>query len=350
MSFLNKVSDRERSQFANSLSVMLTSGIAVDLALTILAEQATSVYFKQAVTNVAQEVQNGSLLSVAFRKEEKAFNSIFVSLITAGEQSGTLRENLTFLAAWFERSADLRREVDGATLYPKLVFSAALLLGGGLSFFILPRLVPLFSQLDVELPLVTEILLASSVFIQSQWGWCLLGVSMAILFVKFLKRFVVVRRFLDTIKITIPFIGPILMEYQLALLTQLFATLLHSGLPITQAIEVVHDAVPNIRFKESIHAMRTNVQAGKALSQAMSDYKKLYPQMCVGIVSVGEQSGTLSESFTFLSDFYSKEVHAKAKKLPTIIEPILLVFIALIVGMVALAIVLPIYKLTGSIT
>jgi len=349
MSIFNKVSAQDLAQFANNLSVMLKSGIAIDQALETLVEQTRSPYFKKSIVNVSESIHNGSLLSVAFSNERKVFGDIFVSLIAAGEESGTLRENLTFLADWFERSADLKREVSGATLYPKLVFSATLLLGGSLAVFILPRLTPLFEQLDVDLPLITKVLLSVSMFLQTQWVWCILGTLLTLVIFILVKRLPKVRYFLDTLQISVPFIGPILLQYQLALLTQLFATLLHSGLTITRAIEVIHKAVPNHRFKESVVSMEQSVISGKTLSKAMKQYTRLYPAMCIGIVSIGEQSGTLSESFKYLTEFYTKEVKSKAKQLPTIIEPILLIFIALVVGMIALAIILPIYKLTGSI-
>ncbi|MFT7506908.1 MAG: type IV pilus assembly protein PilC [Acidimicrobiales bacterium] len=349
MGIFNKVSVQDQAQFANNLSVMLKSGITIDQALETLAELAASPYFKKSIMNVSESVRNGTLLSVSFSNERKVFGDIFVSLVAAGEESGTLRENLTFLADWFERAADLKREVDGATLYPKLVFGATVLLGGALAVLILPRLMSLFGRLDVELPLITKILLSVSTFLQAQWLWCILGVVMTVVFLAIIKRFPKVRYFLDTLQIYTPFIGPILLQYQLALMTQLFATLLHSGLPITQSIEVVRKAVPNQRFKESVTTMEQSAVSGKTLSQAMKQYPRLYPAMCIGIVSVGEQSGTLSDSFGYLTEFYTKEVKAKAKQLPTIIEPILLIFTAMVVGMVALAIILPIYKLTGSI-
>ena len=349
MGIFTKVSGQDRAQFANNLSVMLKSGIPIDQSLLTLADQANSSYLKKAITSVSDDVKNGTLLSVAFAKEEKAFGAIFVSLIAAGEESGTLRENLSFLADWFERSADLTREVKGAILYPKLVLSASLLLGGALSVFILPRLIPLFSQLDVELPLITRALMAASVFLQTKWIWCVLVCIGAFFLFRVLNRLATVRRLLDRVQLFLPFIGPILVQYQLALITQLFATLLHSGLPITRAIGVVEEAISNTYFKESIEAMERNVVAGRVLSEALIAYPKLYPKMCIGIVSVGEQSGALADSFSYLSQYYTKQVKSKAKQLPTIIEPLLLVFIAMIVGLVALAIVLPIYKLTGSI-
>lgn len=349
MSLFNKISAQERAHFANNLSVMLKSGVSINDCLVTLATQADSKRFGKAIGDVAVAIEQGEILSAAFAKHEQVFSPIFVNLIKAGEQSGTLQENLTFLATWFERSSDLKRDVDGATLYPKLVLSAALLLGGSLSIFILPRLIPLFGQLDVELPLITKVLLSVSVFVQTQWFLSLIVIAVLFTVIKFITKIFVVRKFLHTAYLKLPVMGPILVEYQLALIMQLLATLLRSGLPISEAIDIAHDVAPNIRFKESIHTMGEKVRVGVGISKAMTEYKNLYPPLCQNIVSVGEQSGTLADSFEYLADHYTREVKAKAKRLPTIIEPLLLIFIAMIVGLVALAIVLPIYKLTGSI-
>lgn len=349
MLFFNRISAQERSEFANNLSVMLKSGITIDSALSSLAKQTKSPYFKKAIENVESDIARGIMLSKAFEKEVKVFSPIFVSLIAAGEQSGTLQENLTFLADWFERSADLTREVKGATLYPKLVLGAALLLGSGLGVFILPRLIPLFEQLDVELPLITRVLLATTVFLQTYWFWCIIGLVSLGIVCFLLTRIYIVKRFIHSLQISMPFLGPIIGQYQLALITQLFATLLRSGLPIINAMVIIEAATPNVRFKESIKAMQQEVTKGRVLSNIMARHTRLYPPMAVNIVSVGEQSGTLADSFAYLSAYYTKEVKAKAKRLPTIVEPLLLIFIALVVGLIALAIIVPIYEITGSI-
>lgn len=349
MGFFTGVTIQDRADFANSLSVMLKSGMPINEALLSLSEQTTSRSLKSAIVRVYTDVGQGSLLSQAFARETKRFDPILVSLVRAGEASGTLQENLAFLADWFTRSADLKREVDGATLYPKLVLGAAIFLGGGLAVFILPRLVPLFGQLDVELPLITTLLLLLSVFLQEMWLWCVLSLVAIAVMLKILLKNSIVQRFVHSAAISVPFIGPILKQYQLALLSQLFATLLRSGVPISEALVIVQDAVPNIVYRESLSALRVHITSGTTLTHAMHEFPSLYPKLYVGILAVGEQSGTLSDSFTYLAEHYSKEVKAMAKRLPTVIEPLLLICIAGIVGLVALAIILPIYKLTGSI-
>jgi len=165
MFFFNKISSQEKVDFTKNLAVMLKSGIAINEALASSADQTKSKVFSKVIYKVKSEIEMGASLSESFAKEENVFGGVFISLLKAGEASGTLEENLSFLADWLERDHDLRQEINAATLYPKFVFTATFLLGGGLSVYILPKLVPLFDQLRVELPLTTRMLLAFSLFV-----------------------------------------------------------------------------------------------------------------------------------------------------------------------------------------
>ena len=267
-----------------------------------------------------------------------------------GESSGTLEENLSFLADWLERDHDLRQEIKAATLYPKFIFGATFLLGGGLSIYILPNLVPLFDQLRVELPFTTRMLLAFSLFIQKFWFLVFAGIIFLIVGFIFLNKIKSVRRFSHLLYIKMPFVKGLVMSYQLALVSQLFFTLFKSGLPISEALAITSEAATNTHYQESIQQIKDRVGKGTTLSQAMSKYSKLYPKNMIGIIATGEKSGTLDTSFDYLSEFYSKEVRNKTKKLPTTIEPVLLVFIAIVVGFVALSIISPIYELTQGLS
>lgn len=350
MSLFSSISTQGRVDFAKSLAIMLKSGIAIDEALTSLAEQSESPKFKKIILKVRTDIENGLPLSVAFGREKQTFGPIFVSLVKAGEESGTLQANFVFLADWLSRNADLQREVAAATLYPKLVFGAATLLGSCLAIFILPKLVPLFGQLNVELPLITRILLAISLYLQTYWFISAIGLFFFGTLLFFSNRVYKIRKIYHYSYIHMPFMGILLRNYQLALITQLFGMLLQSGISINESVDIVSEAVTNIQYKEAIKEIQSSIVKGNSLSMSMEKHLNLFPRLFISIVSVGEKSGTLVNSFEYLSEYYTKEVNTQAKKLPTIIEPILLIFIAMMVGFVALAIIMPIYKLTGSIT
>ncbi len=345
---MSKISSQEQVDFANNLAIMLKSGIAINESLGSLAEQAKSKKFKEILQRIKNKAEKGTALSEAFLEEEGAFGGVFVSLIKAGEASGTLEDNLSFVADWLERNNDLKREMSAAMLYPKIVLAATFLLSGGLTVFILPRLAPLFQNLRVELPITTRILMAVSLFIQEFWLAVFLGIAGIIIAFILLNRLYAVKRFLHSIYIKMPFLGNLLVDYELALISKLLSTLFRSGVSMTESLSVTSGAVLNLRYRESISKMREKVLSGTTLSGAMEEYRGLYPKNFISIVSVGEKSGTIEKSFEHLTQFYSKEVSNKTKKLPTVVEPLLLIFIGLIVGFVAMSIIMPIYEITRS--
>lgn len=347
---LGSISIQHRVDFAKNLAIMLRSGIAINDALTSLGEQSESSRLRRIIFKVRDDIENGTSLSAAFAKEVHVFGQIFVSMIKAGEQSGTLQGNLQFLSDWLSRSADLKREVSAATLYPKMVFGASVVLGGGLAVFILPMLVPLFTGLDVELPLLTRVLLALSLFVQEYWFWCIVGTIAAIAALIYSNTFAPVKFLFHLLYIRMPFLGKLMRQYQLALITQLFATLLKSGLSLNESVEIVSQAATNVHYQNALREVKSATEKGTTLSETMRDFPQMFPVIAVNIIAIGEKSGTLSNSLDYLSDFYTKEVNVQVRKLPTIIEPLLLIFIAVIVGFVALAIIMPIYELTGNIS
>jgi len=350
INIFSKISSQEKVDFTKNLAVMLKSGIAINEALTSLGDQVKSKVFSKIIYKVRSEIEMGTSLSESFAKEERTFGTVFISLLKVGEASGTLQENLTFLADWLERDQDLRQEIKAATIYPKFIFGATFLLGGALAVYILPNLIPLFDQLRVELPLTTKILLAFSLFVSKFWVLVLLGIVGIITLFILLNRLKRVRRFFHLLYIKMPFMGSLMIDYQLALISQLFFTLFKSGLPISESLSITAEAATNIHYQESIEKMENRVAGGITLSKAMADYPKLYPKNVINIIATGEQSGTLDTSFSYLAEFYSKELKNKVKKLPITIEPALLVFIAVMVGFIALSIIMPIYQLTRGLT
>lgn len=350
MRIFSHITLQDKVDFAKNLSIMLMTGIPINEALKTLAEQTTSPQFCAVIKKLSKQIENGTPLSDALAKEPRVFDQVFVGMVRAGEASGTLQNNLEFLAVWFSRSADLKREVSAAMLYPKLVFGASFLLGGALAVFILPRLVPLFASLHVELPIITRILLAFALFLQNYWYIALVGVVLLVILIRYTNRIERVRSFYHTIFIRMPFLGALARYYQLALVTELSATLLRSGLSLNETMRIVSRAATNVHYMHALEHMSRGAEQGSPISESMVRHMDLFPQITLSIVSVGERSGTLVRSFEYLSEFYTKEVNALTKKLPTIIEPILLILIAVIVGFVALAIIMPIYELTGSLS
>lgn len=348
MIFFERVSAQELVDFAKNLTIMLKSGIPINVALASLAEQTRSKSFRGTLDRVKTSVEQGVSLTEAFSKEEKTFSSLFIAFLKAGEASGTLEESLSFLASWLEHNNDLRREMNTAIFYPKIILVITSLLGGVLAFVILPQLMPLFGQLGVDLPLATKLLLAFTEFVQKFWPLAFLSVVGFIAGFMFLNKAKPTKRFLHLIYLRIPVFGKLMTEYQLALICRLFTGLFKTGVPISESLALVSAAATNLRYQESLEKIGERVNEGTPFAVGLKDYPELYPRSLIGIVAVGEESGTVDNSFAYLAEFYSKEVQSKTKRLPLTLEPMLLVFIGLVVGFIALSIISPIYQLTSG--
>lgn len=345
----NKINQQEIVDFTKNLQIMLKGGISINEALQSLSQQTKSKHFRRAIFRAAKDVEMGSSFSSALEKERRIFGDIYISLIKAGEASGTLEDNLRYLNSWLERNNDLKKEISAAFMYPKIVLTIAFLVGGGLATIILPRLVPLFKNLRVELPPITKALIAVSVFLQNYWYAIFLGAALVIVGFILINKIKTVRSFLHAVYLKIPFFGNFISEYQLALISYLLHTLFKSGLAIQESVNIAAEASTNLKYKEAVFSIKERIIMGVSLSEAMRDYPNIFPLNFINIVAVGEKSGALDESFLNLADFYSKEVSDKTKKIPTVIEPILLLIIGVLVLMIALSIILPIYQLTRGI-
>ena len=328
---------------------MLEGGIPINEALTALQKQTKSKTLREALGRIEKKVEQGLSLASACEKERAAFDAISISLLRAGETSGNLEKNLLFLSGWMERQYTLAEDVKAAMLYPKIVLSATLLLGGWLAIFIIPKLVPFFRELRVELPLSTRILIGMSVFIEKFWLFVLVGIVAAVALFLFLRSVHGIRRFLDHFYLRLPIVGPLLVGYQLTFTAELFSTLLKSGLPLGETLAIISESSTNLYYKESLDHMRERILRGVNLSDAIADYPKLYPPTMLSIVAAGSKSGTLEKSFRYLADFFTQEVNQRTKRLPVVIEPLLLLIIGAIVAFIALSIISPIYDLINSL-
>ncbi len=343
------ISVQKRVDFANNLAVMLRSGITINESLGYIAEQEKSNTFKKTLYELKEELERGTALSEAFERKVNTFGDVFVSFLKAGEVSGRLEENLLFLSSWLERNNDLKRAISSALLYPKIIIAGTSVLGILITFLLLPRFVSIFESVDVELPITTKFMLGFMTFTRDNWLWILIAAIVLFVAYKFISRFKKFKRFMQWAQIRLPILGNIILTYHIAVVTQIFSSLFQSGLSISEIINVAARGAPTIQYRESIEQIGERIFAGVSISEALGDFPALYPKNFINIVHIGEKSGTLDDSFQYLSDFYSKDVFNRTRNLPTILEPLLLFFVGIVVGLLAFSVIFPMYKMISEL-
>ena len=344
ISFLDKLF------FTKHLAVMLKSGITVAEAIEAIADQTKSAKFHSILNQVSKEIANGQSLAKALKDQPKIFDLFYISLIEIGEQSGTLEESLNYLSIQLAKEYALRKKIQGALLYPAIVLTAITIVGIGMSLFVLPKLIDLFSSLNVKLPITTEILLFFANLMKTNGVPIILGFIALVFLFRILIKTSLIKPKWDRLILSFPIFGDLFQNEELTLLCRNLGIMLKSGLPITKALSIQYQATGNLVFKEYIGRIQKSVDKGKDIGDEISarHYSKFSP-IAVKMIAVGEKTGKLDEAFIYLGDFFEEEVDNSAKNLSVVLEPIILLVIGLLVGFVALAIISPIYDLTGSI-
>ncbi len=345
---LKKISTIDKVFLANNISVMIKAGLPLREAVATLQEQTKSKVFKKILEDIIKHLDNGESLADSLARHPRDFNQLFINIIRVGEASGTLEENLKYLAIQLEKSYDLHRKVKGAMIYPLLVLTSTFVLGSALAVFILPKLLPLFKSFDVQLPLPTKVLIWVTEAIQNH-GLLIFGglIGLIILFT-FLSRLKPVKKINHKILLRTPLFGRISRSNNLAQFCRTLGILLKSGIPVVQGLEITSQTLKNMSYKKALVETSDKVQRGKPISDHLKNEGFLFPVTVSKMIQVGEKTGSLEETLLHLAGFYEKEIDNVTKNLSNILEPILLIVIGLVVGFIAIAIILPIYKLTGG--
>src|SRR3989344_628827 len=342
----------DRVLFAKHLSTMLKSGLTLHESLETIEEQSTSPRFKKVLADVIERVKSGQTLSASAGRYPKIFDNFFTSMVSVGEQSGTLEESLEYLAGELEERLELRRKIQAATLYPSIILIATFGLGGILAYFVLPRITSLFRSLDFELPLSTKILLFVSNALDQHGVVIFSSLAAAIIVLRIVISLKPIKPVWHWFLIKLPVVGAIVIHYNLANITRTLSILLKSGLTIDQALLVVTGTISNRVYRNSIRATLPQIEKGEKLSDSLARLShgkrhSIYPLLVTRMIDVGERSGKLDESLRYLAEYFEKEVDATTKNLATILEPILLVVIGVIVGFIAISVITPIYDVVG---
>ncbi len=290
MPVFEKIKTQEKVDFIRNLSLLIRSGSPINFSFDLLAKQTNNPTLRKVLLKGKERIEKGTSIYKIFDEDEN-FDNVFVSFIRAGEESGTLAENLNFLGDWLERQNTLKRELSSATLYPKIIVIFGTLIAIGLSVFILPQLVGVFEGMDVELPIFTRILLSFTSVMEIYGLYIFFGlISFAIMMYFFIK-IKLIKNVIDKLMIKIPVFGELNKEYQLTIITRLAAILFKSGLPIRQILSIVSSSVSNNEYSNSLNKITERVEKGTKFSEALTYHPHLYPNIFVSVIMTGESSG-----------------------------------------------------------
>lgn len=344
------ISNSDQLLFCKNMATLLRAGIPIIEAVETIEDQSQSLGFKKILGKIKKDLIEGESLSRAMEKQKNAFNKFFINMIDAGEKSGNLENNLKYLSEQIEKIYQTSKKIQSALMYPVLLISVALLIGGYIAYAILPKFVDFFAAFDTKLPLTTSILLGMANFMKYSGGKLAIGIIATIVIFGLLGQIPAIKLWWDKIKMKLPIIGKIICFGQLNKFTRNMGVLLNSGISINQGLEISANTLNNRKFKKDIKAIYEEIMSGEKLSEAMGKRgREEFSKMTIKMIAVGEKSGNLGEMMIYVADFYEEEIENITKNLGTMLEPVLLVFIGFCVAFLASAIISPIYQLTGSI-
>jgi len=343
------VSQKEKMFFTRHLALMLKGGISLTEALDTLKDDTKSKVLKKALADILRRVSEGENLHKSLEKHDRIFNKFFRSVVRVGEESGTLEENLKYLTSSLQSEYSLQRKMITALIYPIIIVVIALIIAIVISLFILPKLLGLFLALGIKLPLATKILLGMGSFLHKYSVSIIVAIVCLFLLYIILKRIKLIRFYFHKVVLSLPFLGGINKNRNLAIFSRTFYTLLKSGLPLLDSLDICIEILPNDVYKENLILLRVGVEGGEKISQELKKFPKTFPPIFSQMILVGEKTGALEESALNLAKFYETEVNTAFKNLSIILEPVLLILVGLFVAFIALAIITPIYQFTSGL-
>jgi type IV pilus assembly protein PilC len=331
--------------FSRQFATMIEAGLSVVQALVVLEDQTSDVTLSEVVTQLRYDVEAGLMLSEAMARHPKVFSRLYVAMVEAGEAAGILDIVLDRVAVQIEKQEAIRRRVKGAMIYPILVFTFATLVLAAMLLFLIPIFVKIFAQLHGNLPILTKIVVAASNAFRNYW-YVIIPLMIATPFVfRWWKRTESGRKQWDRFLLRIPMrIGETARKVTMARFTRTLATLVAAGVDIIKALEITGSAAGNYVVETALVKVRESIHAGEGIAQPLSE-NDIFPPMVSQMMKIGEESGELQKMLDKIADFYEDEVDAAVASLTTIIEPMMMIFVGAIVGVIVISMYLPMFKM-----
>ncbi|MEW9053305.1 MAG: type II secretion system F family protein [Neobacillus sp.] len=344
LTFGNPVKLQHFVIYLRQFATLLKAGVTVVEATSVLAAQTESKALKKALLDVEQELREGNPFSDAVSKYKKIFNPMFINMVRAGEVSGNLDETLEKLADDFEKQHDTRAKVVSALTYPAVIGILAI---GAVIFLlvgVVPTFVTMFADMGAELPGITKFVLSASEFMQKFWWIVFLVILTFVFSIMYMKKNKKTKYYLDYFMLRMPIFGNMMQKAALARMMRTLASLFSSSVPILQAMSIVEKVVENEVIAKVIRESRDSLEKGRSMTEPMSQHW-VFPPLVTQMILIGEGTGALDSMMSKIADFYEKEVEQVTDRLKSLIEPIMIVFLAGIVGVIVLSIMMPMFSM-----
>ncbi len=344
-----KVALSDLVMFTRQLATMIDAGLAMVQSLQALAEQTTNKVMRDVIKDVTTRVEGGDNFSEALQKHPKAFSRLYVSMVAAGEKGGLLAEILARLATYLENTARLRKKVKSALMYPTVVTVVAI----AITTFLLVKVVPVFGDIysgfGAKLPTPTLVLINISNFLKAYLLYFIVGAGAAVYGWLYFIKTPPGRAFWDARRIKLPVFGGIAHKICLARFTRTLASLIRSGVPILEVLQIVSQTVGNVVMEKAIRQASSDIERGEGISVALGKHP-VFPNMVIRMITAGEQTGKIDNMLERISDFLDEEIENVLSGLTSMIEPILIVFLGVVIGGMVICMFLPIFKLSEIVT
>jgi type IV pilus assembly protein PilC len=343
-----KVTNKDIVIFTRQFSTMIDAGLPLVQGLNILADQSENSTFKKILKEVTRDVEGGATLAEALSKHPKVFDNLFVNLVAAGEVGGILDTILQRLATYIEKAEKLKSQIKGAMTYPIVVVGVAILVIAVILIFVIPVFQEMFEGFGKSLPVPTQIVVIMSDFMKANIHYMIGGLIVFIFLFKKYRDTPRGRKRIDTIALKLPIFGPLLKKVAVARFTRTLGTMISSGVPILDALEVTAKTSGNVVLEEVIFEVRSSIAEGQTISEPLAE-TDIFPGMVIQMISVGEATGALDTMLEKIADFYDDEVDTAVDALTSMLEPLLMVFLGGSIGGLVIAMYLPIFQLAGAI-
>ena len=347
--FEAKISIKEKALFANKLSAMVDAGVPIMRSLDLMRRQQKSALFRRALAAMTDDVNQGGTLASAMRRWPKVFDNLSIAMVEAGEAGGVLDETLKRLAKLLEENARLQNQLKAAMGYPVTVLVIAILVFLGMTIFMIPTFADIFAQLGADLPIFTQMMLNLSNLLRSSFSIFLVGGLVAGIFI--FSRYYATRlgrRQVDGVLLKLPLFGELLQKTASAQFCRTMSSLSKAGVPILMSLEILQDTTSNSVVSDAISNSRNDISEGMPLSTALA-LKRVFPDMMVSMLAIGEETGEMDAMLSKVADFYEDEVTTTVKTLTSLIEPVMIVVVGGIVASILVAMYLPMFSVFENI-